>query len=145
MDAQDINIPLMIEIASSQMDPPTIGTNESYRISINASAWKIESENYFGFVRAIETLSQLVTFEAEQHQFRIKYLPILIEDFPQYAHRGIMVDTGRQFYPKKYLMELFDAMMYNKLNVFHWKLTQSESFPFELKTFPNITLAGAFA
>ena len=36
-------------------------------------------------------------------------------------------------------------MMYNKLNVLHWHLTDDESFPYMLKTYPNITLNGAYA
>jgi len=35
--------------------------------------------------------------------------------------------------------------MYNKLNVFHWHITDSESFPILLPSHPNIALGGAFS
>ena len=36
-------------------------------------------------------------------------------------------------------------MMYNKLNVLHWHLTDAESFSFMLSTYPNITIYGSYA
>ena len=36
-------------------------------------------------------------------------------------------------------------MMYNKFSVLHWHITDAESFPFVLTTYPNITKYGAYA
>ena len=36
-------------------------------------------------------------------------------------------------------------MQISKLNVFHWHITDSESFPMFLKAFPQISKAGAYS
>jgi len=36
-------------------------------------------------------------------------------------------------------------MEYNKLNVFHWHMVDAESFPFESRVFPNISIYGRYA
>lgn len=54
---------------------------------------QIESKNYFGFIRGLETLAQLVSKEEK----KILEVPILITDSPDFMHRGIMLDSARHF------------------------------------------------
>ncbi|CAL6021201.1 Beta-N-acetylhexosaminidase [Hexamita inflata] len=45
-----------------------------------------------------------------------------------YAHRGFMLDTSRKFFPVSTILALLDMMAANKLNVFHWHFSDSQSF-----------------
>ena len=36
-------------------------------------------------------------------------------------------------------------MMYNKMNVFHWHISDADSFPLQLQSYPNITTYGVFS
>ena len=55
-----------------------------------------------------------------------------------------MLDTARHFISVEEILKQFPAMMINKLNTFHWHITDSDSFPLYLKEVPNLTKAGSF-
>ena len=72
-------------------------------------------------------------------------LPIIIQDEPGFIYRGLMVDTSRHFLPMHLLYETIDAMMYNKLSVFHWHITDEDAFPLILDSHPEIAQYAAFS
>lgn len=43
-----------------ELAPPTTETNENYLLQVDSRQILIQAENYVGFLRAIETLSQLI-------------------------------------------------------------------------------------
>jgi hexosaminidase len=66
-------------------------------------------------------------------------MPLLIlQDKPAFKHRGVMIDTSRHFIPVEILLKNLDAMMYNKMNVFHWHITDDDSFPLEVSAYPDL-------
>ena len=88
------------------------------------------------------------TFECPRYKFKHciqKKLPISISDEPAFIYRGLMVDTSRHFLPMHLLYETIDAMMYNKLSVFHWHITDEDSFPLILESHPEIAEHASFS
>ena len=61
-------------------------------------------------------------------------------DFPRFTHRGIMLDSSRHFLSINVILQNLDLMEMNKYNVFHWHLTDDQSFPYESKKFPSLRL-----
>ncbi|TVU47896.1 hypothetical protein EJB05_07512 [Eragrostis curvula] len=70
---------------------------------------------------------------------------IEISDHPLFTHRGILLDTARNYYPVPDILHTIRAMAFNKLNVFHWHITDSQSFPIVLPTVPNLANSGAYS
>ena len=66
-----------------------------------------------------------------------------IADQPRYGWRGCHLDVARQFYPVADVMRLIDILAWNKLNIFHWHLTDDEAWRLEIKTYPELIDIGA--
>lgn len=62
-----------------------------------------------------------------------------IKDRPIFSHRGLMLDTARNFIPIIDIKRTIDAMGSSKLNVLHWHATDSQSFPLEIPNVPQMT------
>eukprot|EP01043_Picozoa_sp_COSAG02_P045031 COSAG02_NODE_4078_length_5809_cov_1.830363_3_plen_358_part_00 len=87
----------------------------------------------FGVAYAMETLLQIVTPEAQASCGG----GFSVVDEPDYEHRGLLLDTGRRFYPLKLLESTIDAMAMFKLNVLHLHLNENR-FRVESKIFPML-------
>ena len=143
----DDEINLEVLISDLRYDYPSQNTNESYTLIINqTNHWHIKSENYYGFLRGLETLVQLIEQDIDNETlYRINKYPIIISDAPSFNYRGIMIDTSRHFLQISTLKRILDAMLFNKLNVLHWHIVDEESFPMQLESFPLITSYGAYS
>jgi hexosaminidase len=55
-----------------------------------------------------------------------------------------MLDEGRHFHGKETVLRTLDLMALQKLNVFHWHLTEDEGWRIEIKKYPKLTGIGAW-
>lgn len=104
----------------------------------------VKANNYFGGRHGLETLRQLIVFDAFSKNL-VMPSTFEISDSPKYKYRGILLDTARNFVSVPVIMKTIEAMSANKLNTFHWHITDSQSFPFNSKTHPQFTKFGAFS
>ncbi|KAI8149307.1 glycoside hydrolase superfamily [Fennellomyces sp. T-0311] len=120
------------------------GVDESYALDVNNGKATLQSPTVWGALRGLETFSQLVqarsyddaiiedfSEDPETQQktgdLFIPETPIHIEDAPAFPHRGLMLDTSRNYFP-----------------VFHWHITDSQSFPLRLDSAPELAQHGAY-
>ncbi|KAL2330926.1 hypothetical protein Fmac_018507 [Flemingia macrophylla] len=115
------------------------GVDESYTLSILPSLATLTAKTSWGAMRGLETFSQLAWGSPVQVAVGVH-----VWDSPLYLHRGVLVDTARNYYPVKDLLRTVEAMSMNKLNVFHWHITDAESFPLILPSEPGLAEKGAY-
>ncbi|KAF9418761.1 hypothetical protein BGZ94_009614 [Podila epigama] len=113
------------------------GVDETYSLEITAKGkGTIKAKTVWGALHALNTLNQIIISDGKKG-LKIEQ-PVKIKDGPQYPHRGIMYDTGRNFYPVKDLEKQIDALVWAKVKVFHWHVTDSQSWPIEVKKYPQM-------
>ena len=127
----------------------TTETDESYKVVINHDVGDsylvgITAETYYGARHALETLSQMIEYDDLSDTLMI-YKQARVEDSPTFKHRGIILDTSRNFMTKKVIKKIISALSYDKLNVFHWHITDTHSFPLYSRRVPQLTLHGAYS
>ncbi len=121
--------------------------DESYNMVIDRKDMdvvvEINASSCVGVLRALSSLQYSVEY-IDNGKFIFGGLPIYIHDKPRFKWRGLMVDTSRHFIPLSRLKNVVDGMERLKLNVFHWHIVDSQSFPFESKIYPNLAAKGAY-
>ena len=105
-----------------------------YRITIGDDREpKVDADDEDGAFYAQTTLSKL---PQPLH-------PMTIEDWPDYAYRGFMLDVVRDFRTVDEVLEIIDLMASWKLNTLHFHIADDESWCLEIKDFPELTDFGA--
>ncbi|XP_062511528.1 uncharacterized protein LOC134187426 [Corticium candelabrum] len=118
---------------------PSLETNESYTLTVSKSGYAtLKAITEFGALRGLETFSQLVTFNFTHKLYQVSNTPWNIIDFPRFQHRGLLIDTARHFQPVTNIKRVLDSMAYAKLNVMHWHIVDTQSFPMEVRKYPNM-------
>lgn len=129
----------------------TLETDEAYKLEVELKKKSLEariySRTFYGVRHGLETLSQLIWWdEAARRQGSLRALSqVMVEDKPVFAYRGLMVDTGRQFFSLDQLKKVIDGMAASKLNTFHWHLSDTQSFPFDSAQYPEMARWGAYS
>ena len=80
----------------------------------------ITSDNYFGSRHGLEALFQLMEYDDLLQDF-IMVSAADIKDMPEFSHRGISLDTSRNFIAKDTLMSIIDGMGASKVKLKHDK------------------------
>ncbi len=120
---------------------------EGYRLEISPIAVLIEAFGIAGVFYGIQTLRQLLPAEIEQRisvtgvDWRIPCL--LIVDKPRFSWRGFMLDDGRYFHGKEIVFLTLDLLALQKINIFHWHLTEDQGWRVEIKKYPALTGTGS--
>lgn len=113
-------------------------SDEAYALDIVPTGIVITASGRRGVIWAKTTLHQL----ARLGEGRLPCCHIV--DGPRFPWRGFMADCGRNYIEIPQLKAMIDAMSANKLNLFHWHLTEYYGWRLESKRHPELQRAVSF-
>lgn len=118
---------------------------EQYRLTIDPKdRIVITGGSAKGVWWGLQSLSQtLIESASKAEGGQLKLAGLEIEDWPEFAYRGAMLDCCRHFIPFEDVKKYIDIMAYHKLNTFHWHLTEDQGWRIEIKKYPLLTEIGS--
>ncbi|OQE20616.1 hypothetical protein PENFLA_c016G06454 [Penicillium flavigenum] len=92
--------------------------DETYNLTIGTNgAAAISAVSTTGVLCALETFTQLFYSHSVNGTGVYSNLaPVSISDWPQFSHRGLVLDVSRNWYPKEHILRTIDALSWNKFN-----------------------------
>ncbi|MDB5506233.1 MAG: beta-N-acetylhexosaminidase [Devosia sp.] len=117
---------------------------EAYRITFATDSVAIAGGSSAGLLYGLITLGQVQRgsrLDADMFSFPTGGY---IADAPAHGWRGMHLDVARRFYSTEEVKQFLRIMAWNKLNRFHWHLSDDEAWRVEIDAFPALTAIGAW-
>ena len=118
--------------------------SEGYELSVKPESVTIRASDDAGEFYARQTLEQLGGPRFVAASDGTKPVPPAsipcceIKDSPRFKWRGIMIDDVRHFMGKEQVKRTIDEMSKYKFNVFHWHLTDDQSWRIDVPGYPEL-------
>ena len=117
---------------------------EAYEIAFAPDAISLMASSRTGLLYGLVTLGQI--WRGARHFPDAYSFPAegMIVDAPAMEWRGLHLDVARQFYGEAEIRKLLAILAWNKLNRFHWHLSDDEAWRVEIDAYPALTEIGAW-
>lgn len=120
--------------------------NEGYQIVTTLEGVKMVGYKPEGLSRGIQTLRQMLPVSVEKDTLvtdEVWNIPIsTINDKPEYAYRGMMIDVARHFFSVDEIKRQIDNAVQYKINKVHMHLSDDQGWRLEIKKWPDLTAIG---
>jgi hexosaminidase len=117
---------------------------EAYEVSFAAAGPTVSATTHAGLLYGLITLGQILR-GAKAHPFDLVFPAAgTISDAPALGFRGTHLDVARQFYSSAEVAKLLKVIAWNKMNRFHWHLSEDEAWRLEIRAYPELTEIGAW-
>ncbi|KAI4635573.1 uncharacterized protein J4E87_000526 [Alternaria ethzedia] len=136
----------VLKTAGPNVTKPLAGeVDESYSLTLTKEGVaSISANTSVGIARGLTTFSQLFYAHSDQQHVYTPLAPVQITDGPKFQHRGINLDVSRNYFSTADIKRQIDAAAYNKMNRFHLHVTDSQSWPLEIPSMPELSAKGAY-
>ena len=117
---------------------------EAYTLTIAAGAATVTASTQTGLLYGLITLAQMARGAKRDGQRFAFPASATITDAPAYGWRGCHWDVARRFYATGEVAQFLRIMAWNKLNRFHWHLSEDEAWRIEIDAYPELVEKGAW-
>jgi len=121
---------------------------EGYELTVTPRRLAIRGRERAGVFYALQTVRQLLPAEifreAKVDSIAWTVPALRIVDRPRFTWRGAHLDVGRHFMPKEFVKKYIDLLALQKMNSFHWHLTEDQGWRLEIRKYPRLTDVGAW-
>lgn len=131
--AADAASSVVVKLVPELQEIP-VNREEAYRLSVTARKITVEAETERGVYWAMQTLAQLAETKGKKTVIR----GCEVTDWPAFRVRGFMQDVGRSYISMDELKREIAMLARFKVNVFHWHLTENQSWRLESRIFPML-------
>ena len=134
---------LIVQVADLDESYPQLNTSrqhEAYVLTIPAdgSAATVVADTIWGAMWGMESFSQIVRFNFTAEAYSVANAPWQLHDSPRFPHRGLMIDVSRHFQPLASIRSIIESLAYVKMNVLHIHMSDEQSFPMQIKSYPKL-------
>jgi len=129
-----VNDAIILKVSSDPKLP-----KEGYMLKVASHSVTITGDKA-GVFYGVQSLLQSIN----ENGSRLSVHAVTINDNPNFAYRGLMLDVGRHFFEVSEIKKILDVMAYLKLNRFHWHLTDDQGWRLEIKKYPKLTAISAW-
>ncbi len=119
--------------------------DEGYDLDITSELLRLSASSSAGLFRGVQTIMQLLPAKIEEKSLQEGpwHVPTgTINDRPDYAYRGIMLDVARHFFTVDEVKKFIDHISYYKINFLHLHLSDDQGWRIEIKSWPKLTEIG---
>jgi len=122
--------------------------DEGYELAVTSRRVLVRAKERAGVFYGLQSVRQLLppqVFRAAKVDSVAWAIPaVRIVDRPRFAWRGAHLDVGRHFMPKEFVKKYIDLIALQKMNTFHWHLTEDQGWRLEIRKYPRLTQVGAW-
>ena len=113
--------------------------SEYYTMQITQKGVKIAGNSPAGILNGIKTF---IAALANSNGTNILQ-EATIADYPDLAHRGMMLDISRNYTPYESIKDYIDILAAYKINIFHFHFSDDEAWRLEIPGLPELTSYGS--
>jgi hexosaminidase len=122
--------------------------SEGYELVVTPRLVTIRAREPAGAFYGLQTVRQLlppeIFREARVDSVAWTVPAVRVVDRPRFTWRGAHLDVCRHFMPKEFVKKYIDLLALQKMNSFHWHLTDDQGWRIEIRKYPRLTQVGGW-